>query len=306
LILKKHLALLSVLLLAPLLIAGVVQSAGPPSITVTSVSYEVVVNGSNWSPDSPVNVYYDFEDADHLVASVTPNKGGKFVVTIPDKYVADVGLHTIIARQGANVATAEHWVAVTAPSDDRLLTPILAIQDKLDDVGDEVAAIEAKLDAGGSFYNFVDTWFNAVDDKIDERADDIEDRLSDMEDQLTDIQDTLADSQAFQIIDTYTGFYSYDDDTETFDIPGTHIVADREVLYYVSMSVINYGDYTIIRINPPNNCEAFSSTEEGFSASPTIASREMVIRVAGHEIYIWYSITVMGPPGTTTYCANPP
>ena len=168
---KKSFGLLFVLLLTPLVLAGVVQSVGPPTIYVNVSSYGITVYGNNWTPYTDVTLFYDVEDAAHMVAVVEANYGGYFQTNIPTDYIPTVGTHTVIAVQGADKVTAVHNVGVVAPPDDRLLNPILSIKDKLDDVYSEVQAIEAKLDAGGSFYNFTNLWFGTINETIVERED---------------------------------------------------------------------------------------------------------------------------------------
>lgn len=129
--LKKSYGLLFVLLLTPLVVVGVVQSVGPPTISVNLSSYGIYVYGSGWTANAPVILYYDVEDADHMVATVTANYAGNFQAYIPTNYVASVDAHTVIAVQGADKATAVHNVGAASPPDDRLLNPILNIKEVL-------------------------------------------------------------------------------------------------------------------------------------------------------------------------------
>jgi hypothetical protein len=129
--LKKRYGLLFVLLLVPLVLAGVVQSVGPPEIHVSAGSGSVNVYGSGWVAYADVTIYYDVEDADHMVGVVTTKYGGNFQVMIPTNYIPNVGVHTIIAVQGVDKATATYNLDISAPPDDRLLNPILNIKEVL-------------------------------------------------------------------------------------------------------------------------------------------------------------------------------
>ena len=91
---KKSFGLLFVLLLTPLVLAGVVQSVGPPTIYVNVSSYGITVYGNNWTPYTDVTIYYDVEDAAHMVAVVEANYGGYFQTRIPTDYIPTVGTHT--------------------------------------------------------------------------------------------------------------------------------------------------------------------------------------------------------------------
>lgn len=170
--LKKSFVVLLVLLISLTTLAGVVRSLPVPLILASTTATGVKVQGSGWTANTVVTLYFDVIDANHKVCEATTDYSGSFVASFPLAGTVE-GTHTVTAIQGAMLATAAFTVGSTSPPDDRILNPILAISSnlssiaaKLNVVDAEVKAIEAKLDAGGSFYNFVNGWFYNVSSNL--------------------------------------------------------------------------------------------------------------------------------------------
>jgi hypothetical protein len=232
--LKKRYGLLFVLLLVPLVLVGVVRSVGPPEIHLSAGSSSVYVYGSGWQANTNVPIYYDMIDANHMVALATTSYHGSFQVSIPTDYIPTVGFHTIIAGWSFGpTATADYQVQTTSPPDDRLLNPILAIQNKLNDVGNEIQAVETKLDAGGSFYNFVDTWFGTVDNKLDT----VDGKLDTIDGKVDTVEDKVDAVDAEQML--YSGH-----NHTSIDNLGDNIVVRVETSKTAKFTVTYYAAWT--------------------------------------------------------------
>lgn len=159
--LRKSFVVLLILLISVSFFAILVHSATPPTLTATQNGNGVTVRGSMWTANALVTLYLDVVDASHKVAQVLTDYSGSFTATFPIDGTI-LGTHNVTAVQETTQTTAPCVVGVTSPPDDRLLNPILAISNLLGNVNTEVQKIEAKLDAGGSFYKFVDNWFTTI------------------------------------------------------------------------------------------------------------------------------------------------
>lgn len=155
--LKKSIVVLLILLISVPLLAGIAHSASPPTISASGGSgSDARVQGSSWTPNAAVTIYWDTEDANHKVAQVMTDYGGSFYVNFPLENQI-VGVHTVIAVQGSRRATTTFNVGTTSPPDDRLLNPINSINNFLqNNIGSKLTSIDSKL--------------NGIEDKLDNSA----------------------------------------------------------------------------------------------------------------------------------------
>jgi hypothetical protein len=281
---KKSFGLLLVLLVVPLAFAGIARSTAAASLTISPASGGLYASGNGWTPNVLVTFYFDTEDVAHVVTTVKASSAGSFgLLYLAIGNNVAYGPHTVIARQGANLATATYNPSSVNPPDDRLLNPILAINT-------EVGKIEAKLDSGGSFFEFVNQWFNHLDAKVS----DVGDKVDAVEDKLDDAAVILGYYQGHQLLVS----------------SGTviRIAADKPVLFVVSLRADNLdgADYAYVWKDREAGSYAFvvylTSADAPYPhESVTFAGRAMEIGagVASGTVDIWdYNVMVMGMPGT--------
>jgi len=286
-----------VLLILPLAFAGIARSTAAASLTLAPMSGGVYASGSGWTPNGVVTFYFDSQNAAHMVTTVKASSAGSFnFVAIPIGSNVALAPHTIIAVQGANMATATYTPSSVSPPDDRLLNPILAIQNSLSTVNTKLDDIKTTLASGGDFYEFVNQWFNHLDAKVS----DVGDKVDAVEEKLDKSLEVLA----------------YYEDSKTLSTAGEHvvikIVADQPCLYTVSLNGQNLDDgdwcgvYQEIGVSSTwqrllvlQPADAIMGTATG---AVTFASYDMAIRanVGAGNIVIWrYTVMVQGLPGTT-------
>ena len=213
----KRFAVLLVLLIAPTALVSTVRSTPLPTLTFNLGGYGVSsLTGTGWTPFNPVTIYLDTVDSAHRLTVANANWDGSFYATFPQVSSTTQGAHVFIAVQGTTQVTQNFTVSAVSPPDDRLLNPILAIQNKLDTVNGEVKAVEAKLDVGGSFYNFVNNWFNTVNGK------------------LGNIETKIDNSKATQIIAYYDGSVVVSGGTVEI-LPNSFVLANKPALFTVSV-----------------------------------------------------------------------
>ena len=317
---RKSLTLVLVVLISVSLFATLVYAVTKPAISVQSSAGGVTVQGNYWLNNVPVSIYVDVEDASHKVTQTTPFYGNLYA-SFPIDGIA-FGTHTVIAVQGATKAMATFDLCSTSPPDDRLLNPINGIASLLQDgisnqlqtvisvvtnINSAVGSIENKLDVGGSFYNFVNTWFGNIDSKIS----DVGDRVSDVESKLYDIEQKVDGSEATQILAYYDGNYVVTDEvvgTGPVLVPNTHIYTDKPVLFTVSISVsgLTGSDLYILQSNSIEISRFSASGGNWQRESVTFGGDYMSVDVIpGTDIsfFDWH-ILVQGAPGTVVTVAG--
>jgi hypothetical protein len=124
-----------------------------PTITLSPteslIGAVVRVTGTTFTASTAVNIYF----GSTLVRTVNSTSGGALEPSDANFTVPDVsyGTYTVTASDGVNSATATFNV--------------LGVHG-IDTLQTMVAAIEAKLDQYGSFWNFTNTWFTTISNKL--------------------------------------------------------------------------------------------------------------------------------------------
>jgi hypothetical protein len=285
--LKKSFGLLMVLLILPLAFAGIARSTAAASLTLAPMSGGVYASGNGWTPNGVVTFYFDSQNAAHMVTTVKASSAGSFnFVAIPIGSNVALAPHTIIAVQGANMATATYTPSSVSPPDDRLLNPILAIQNSLGAVEGKIDAIEDKLDSGGSFYTFVGSWFTTTNTKID--------AISKAEQLLFQESRSISSS----------GLNDYVTSIYTADASSKPAACVYTITYYVNYA--NALDYIHVYVDHNNQRPQFPGYIIGhdgagvFQQTGTFAasSMEIWIDTVNPGGLVWWSVTVEGAPGT--------
>jgi len=148
-----------------------------PSITLSPTFGPVYTNvttvtGSNFKINGTVNIYFGGTSVKNTTADGTGAISTFF-------YVPDVlpEIYTVNATDGINYATATFHI-IGAGGTTTITQMLTEIEHKLDTLNitltvdltpvlNAIAEIEAKLDVGGTFYTFVNTWFTTIGTKLD-------------------------------------------------------------------------------------------------------------------------------------------
>jgi hypothetical protein len=307
----RKFGLLLVLLLAPMVFLGAVQSVAPPTLTVNYKADTFTISGNGWTPNSPVTIFYDVKDTAHRIAAATADYFGAFTVNVPRVLGTTEGAHSLIVVQGALQATVTYNASPVSPPDDRLLNPILsissdiqAIKNKLDTIDGEIQAVEAKLDAGGSFYNFVNNWFDTINGKLNSANTE----LNNVENKVDSVKTQVDAVKAEQVIYNGSEYAGTRLSNGMFGIVTitTNKICKYTIYYYAYWEdKDDYEDLDVridggwIRDIPMGHIEAGISTKSGDKALTLVADG---IHLHGYNedgrTDISWAVVVEGSPGT--------
>lgn len=316
--LKMSFGLLLVLIFSLSMISGIVRSAPVPTILVSNNANGVAVQGSSWTANTAVILYFDVVDANHKVAQPTTDYVGSFMANFPLGGTTQ-GTHTVTAVQGAKQATAAFAVGAVSPPDDRLLNPINSIlslmqtgvssdlqqiKTKLNTVDGEIQAVENKLDAGGSFYNFVGNWFNTINGKLNSANTE----LNNVENKIDSVKTQVDAVKAEQVIYNGSGYAWTRLSDGMFGIVTitTNKICKYTIYYYAYWEDKDDSEDLDVRIDggwirdiPMGHIEAGISTKLGDKALTLAADG---IHLHGYNedgrTDISWAVVVEGSPGT--------
>lgn len=164
--LKKSFVALLVLLISVSSLAAIVRSLPVPSLIASTTATGVKVQGSGWTANAAVTLYYDVMDDSHKVCETTTDYSGSFTASFPLAGTTE-GTHKVFAVQGATLTQVTFNVGSTSPPDDRLLNPILAIQNNLAAIGTNLAFYYNNLQTSlGTINTEVNSWFSNIDKNL--------------------------------------------------------------------------------------------------------------------------------------------